>query len=611
MSMLIVLWIQSIATISAGLLAQSLTRRFQYDIAIFALGASLAPFWIALHGAIAFSIGAPFLLIAGLSSAATLATAWKMRVPPGSLNPFILFGQWSRTETACLCATALTAIIAISAYSSLWPVDADALQYLLEAQFISSKGFPSGWPGISGDTLGQLRGDAHHPAWPLALAAQLAAIPLSSEMSSVFLGANLSFLSLAFGFFALGRLAGAAPWHLFAGWVALLMFSNIEIIVRIQSRDAFRLIPLLALVSFLLLLKRKDLSARRAAIAIFVTAYSLLAGHSIGLILAPFAGALLLLMAYQKQLVSVFSVSIAFFLGSMLASEHYIRSWLTNGTILGSIAREDVARGTVYLENILNQNSQRILTAPSLTGQMKYIWLTYPVLLSVSALAIAMLIFLIRGTNRKAAAGSLWLLTAALLFSLPNFGAMDFLGMKISDWFLMNPRYSLHLPVFLALFIAATISSIGYPILARRISTSLVAASFIWFFWQHPWVSPEPLRLLHLRVLSLQEQGRAFVQPATREKAGKTLTDLGGLALDHPFARVLIFHPITHSLLRATDELLLREELARLDIDSLLFWAPGVERTFNNTPLGNLIEKIKKEHPERVLENEQVLAIRL
>ena len=248
----------------------------------------------------------------------------------------------------------------------------------------------------------------------------------------------------------------------------MLQVSQIGIIGYIFSRDAFRIIPLLLL---LLLLGTFDLSkplrGRHSAFQLALlglVSFYCLAGHTLGGILCVLIclGWLLgqFLLGRQVHFASLLLVGLAAALGLLLGSGKYFQAFRTYGSVQLHIP-EHVTVGTPYNEMIYQTRDTRYNEIFNSAGLRSRLLTTAMVILErdrylvlLPGLVTALLLILLwrRMLARYAPPElALWSLASLLVF-LPFIGLLDIGRIVLSNAFVGNLRYQLHLyPIFAVL----------------------------------------------------------------------------------------------------------------------------------------------------------------
>ncbi|MCB2186237.1 MAG: hypothetical protein KQJ78_07455 [Deltaproteobacteria bacterium] len=375
-------------------------------------------------------------------------------------------------------------------------VDFDALRYATDGLSFAQARTSGDLPWFRGSPDGTRQGHVHNPLLTISLAHALLntsgktlGYPNDKSMAWFF---QFSFVCMVLALAALG-LTTRKP---LVAWLAILLVLAVPdfwLIVRMHTRDAFRIIPLLLLTGIFL-----SLTARRTRRVRLVTCGGLtlmsglsLVGHSLGGLLAAVIALLWFLwVVWEKPgWGGWLKVTAAVCLGVIICGYPIIKAKLETGYFEGNEAYFDNGQmnGTVLEQAIEAREMKRFEKNNAMF--LNFFQRDHYHLSIIGCLAVLLALLLRKRLKRDYHFRGIPLLALMCVGTiLPFTGALDFLGFEFSRRLGVNPRYVLHVYPFLATCLAAllvwfwselaagTLARGGERRLAQVVVLALVAA---------------------------------------------------------------------------------------------------------------------------------------
>ncbi len=273
--------------------------------------------------------------------------------------------------------------------------------------------------------------------------------------------------------------------------VLLLQVPKFEYISYFGSRDAFRLIPILLLAATLTGLSPRRLRHKLHTFSLlpcllFVT-FSL-AAHTMN---AVMVGSITLawliwVLIENTPRRNILLVLGAICTGLLIASVHYVKSFIDTGNPIGYGFSYYAYFGTPLWEALLRENNRfsQAINASTAQRLTMFFELDY-YRLSVEGLigAVLSVVYWTAFKREEMAKSTLFIALVVFTSLLPLSGLFDFTTLKLSDIFLINHRYILHWYPFASICVAMLVLHLYYKYILfdnRKIKT-LAAAGFVLF----------------------------------------------------------------------------------------------------------------------------------
>ncbi len=342
----------------------------------------------------------------------------------------------------------------------------DALVYLGEALAFAQQRSIDAAAAFRGWATGTTQGGTHNFVFPAYLAHALVTTgdnPLGYPYDhAVRVAFQATFVYMALSVIALGGIArypGAGALTL----VLTLLVPQFGLIASRDSRDAFRIIPLMLLAVVLAHLSPERLRHRIPLVRLIpplILAAFVISGHTLGAIVTltvVLAWVVWAIVGKARRL-NVLLVAGAVAAGTLGGGFHYLITYIQTGRWSGYIATDYAVHNTP-LESVLRQQDPLRLAAQiSLVDRVGMLVGRDGHGLSIMGLAAALLALTRWSTCRQdRRARSLLLIgLMALTGFLPFLGVFDF-GYPFSAGFVQNVRYALHWYAFAGACVAALV----------------------------------------------------------------------------------------------------------------------------------------------------------
>jgi hypothetical protein len=533
----------------------------------------------------------PFLIAAGLLIIYGPRTLRRLRRschPVSEINLTQLF-------TACVCIAALIIVIMVAIVliqNSKSPLlFNDSLVYMQEALRFAEGRSPAAITDYRGAADGSIRGDIHSFIYPAYLSQALLfnggqALGYPNDIA-----ARIAFqLTILYMLLAVVALAAAARQSLATPLALILMLQvpEFEYLSRASSRDGFRIVPLVLLVTALTGLTprrlRRKLRLETLLLPLLFSACAL-AGHTLG---AYIVVTLVLAwgiwnLAGRARWLNIILVAGALGIGLILGSLQYIQVYRETGTLTGDIFKENVIEGTPLWEESQQRDQASLEGTHSLWERLATLVNRDGGRLSIFGLVAAIFSILwltFLPPPRWNDPLPFWSL-ATLAAALPFLGVFDFSGYPLSLSFIMNFRYGLHwyplAAACIALFIVCGFQNlVTVPQKPVRIGATIALLCFSafsildtiktidrkWVPLSAPYIKMQLADNLSIlqTALDLQPEGKRLLLD---DEAGRYNYYLDNQA-------VIIYTRPTWEIVRAKNQQQIEAEFTRLDIGSVV-----------------------------------------
>jgi hypothetical protein len=369
----------------------------------------------------------------------------------------------------------------------------DSLVYMQEALRFAEGRSPASITDYHGAADGSIRGDIHSFLYPAYLGQALlfnGGLPLGYPND---ITARIAFqLTIFYMLLAVIALAAAARQSLIPPLALILMLQvpEFEYLSRASSRDGFRIIPLVLLVTVLTGLTPRRLCRKlrleTLLLPLFLS-FCALAGHTLGAyIIVTLALAWgIWNLAGKARWLNIILVAGALGIGLILGSLQYIQVYRETGTLTGDIFKESVIEGTPLWEESQQRDQASLEGTRTLWERLVTLIKRDGGRLSIFGLVVTLfsiLWFACLSRQRWNDPLPFWSL-ATFAAALPFLGVFDFSDYPLSLSFVANFRYALHWYPFAAVCIALFIVY-GYQILSvspqkpARIAAVIMLLSF-------------------------------------------------------------------------------------------------------------------------------------
>lgn len=267
----------------------------------------------------------------------------------------------------------------------------------------------------------------------------------------------------------------------------LLLFRDSSYVFNVFSRDGFRTVPFLLLLTLLVSIRPGLLLGRGRsgplAVAVFVAAAATCAGHSLGILatvltMTAWMAVIMLEMPWRpvRRLVGPVAVCAGSVLGFLFGSQSYVKSAL----FYGQVAECNVSLKSFFLDTgawgaYLSSQAKWVHNTTSWSGRMTVLLerANLPLVALTGVICCVLLIQWRRARGRGCSWNALALLAVlAIANALPWLGAFDVLsagiqdnlGLSLSQRFVKNARY-----IFSWYPFAAVIPAAALVLLLRKI----------------------------------------------------------------------------------------------------------------------------------------------
>lgn len=375
--------------------------------------------------------------------------------------------------------------------------DHDALAYLGEALPFALERTPSTINTFRGAPDGTQRGDAHGFLFPAflshALMTNASGVPGYPNDLTVRAAFQVLFIYMLLSIAALAgtaRLRGLAALAI----IAVLQVPQLELLSVTRDRDAFRIIPLMLLATFLAGLSPQSLRHRMRPTlllpAIILVAYAQAAHNLGGLIVATIALAWAIWSLWGgARWQNVLLVLVAMGVGIFLGGGHFVVAYLETGSIYGdNVFEENAIAGTPLWDAKDGRFVERLQGTGNIVDRLIVLLGRDRYRLSMTGLVAAALVlaFGIRPGQRKPEAFLLFPALMVFAVALPFTGLFDFVRLagkyRMTEMFVGNTRYALHwypfAAVCLAMMVAYGYKPARYPGKLSRIAGTVALISF-------------------------------------------------------------------------------------------------------------------------------------
>jgi len=353
----------------------------------------------------------------------------------------------------------------------------DALQYLGYSLKFAQTRSVFAVTGFHDSPDGTLIGDIHGPVWHTFLSHALMttgnnppgypydyAVRVAFQVTVIYMLLAVAALAATSGYW------GVPPLSL----ALLLQVPQFEYISTASSRDGFRIIPLVLLVTILTGLSPRKLACNFHLVALIpvvaIAAFSL-AGHTLGGIVAITIGLAwsIWVLAAKAKWIKVVLVLMAMGVGFVLAGPQYIQAYLEIGRVPGAgVFREMAIAGTPMHEAWSNWLTSRMGGTASAIQRLSVLLARDQYRLSVFGLlgSVCAVLLWPKFRRQKQASIIIFIGLVTLVVAIPFTGLFD-IGFGLSDWFVRNFRYPLHWYPFAAVCVAMLLGY-GYDRLMSR-----------------------------------------------------------------------------------------------------------------------------------------------
>lgn len=334
-----------------------------------------------------------------------------------------------------------------------------ALAFAEERSICATTSF-RGWPD------GTIRGTSHSFLFPAFLAHALITTgrnpigyPYDHAVRAAFQ------ITLMYMLLSVVALAGMARYRGTSALVLILLLQvpMLGYISHNQSRDAFRIIPLMLLATVLTGLSPQTLRdrLRRASLLppLILAAFSL-SGHTLGgIVVVTITLAWMTWGIVQRaRWLNLLLVCGAITVGLLVSGSHYATAYLETGTLAGdTVFRDNAIVGTALSAANVEQNESRLEGTRNAIERLTVLVARDGYRLSLPGLLGAMGAIAVwarpNREKRLEPVGFVGLIVLAT--TLPFIVPFDFSApTPLSKWFVMNPRYALHWYPFAAVCVA-------------------------------------------------------------------------------------------------------------------------------------------------------------
>lgn len=391
----------------------------------------------------------------------------------GDVSSFAYVCRFFFSIMASLAITVLLRQVIIASYCPV--TGADASQYLSAAlRYVQTLRFSS-ITLFEGTPDGSLIPLMHHPAWITYLGNALLHTPtaqvgmtfdfparLAFQMTYLYLFSAIAACSTAFVRQKKGTTLLAVAMPLCYVWLHYIYTSS--------SKDAFRLVPIILLPAILFGAEQalcENQKAFKPLLTSFLLGYFVMAGHPINALTAvSIVAAFSIYLLLQKRLLCVktFLLYFSTAVGALAGSFQMLLAFFRTGSLMGkSYDAATLLTGTSYLDNFLNYNQGRLKNTTTYLERLILILtrdngvLSIPAILSAIAVVLAGLYLYLK---RKQVVSSFWYLALIILCnSILLTDIVQWSGISLTQWSVMNLRYTFQLYIFWGIFLTAGIDT--------------------------------------------------------------------------------------------------------------------------------------------------------
>ena len=387
--------------------------------------------------------------------------------------------------------------VLISSYSPV--IGSDASEYLSAAlRFAQNRQFQS-ITLFQGTPDGSLIPLMHHPAWITYLGNALLHTPTRIVGAPVDFAARLAFqMTYVYLFAAIAACARAfaKKTAMFLAMIFPLSFALLSYVYTSSSRDAFRLIPVVLLPAVLLSAERrlhKNTLAQKKSWTTLLTPFwvgsMVMMGHPINALAAVsvvLAFSIYLLCKRRLVCKSTIYLYLATALGALSGSFQMIWSFLSTGSLMGKgYDAESLLQNTPYLNNFLMYSQRRLKGTTNYPQRLEMILTRDYGVLSVTAVVVSVIVVMAllvkRARTKKPMQPFGFLSLVVVCNSILLTDIVRWSNTTLTQWCVMNVRYTFQLYLFWGLFLAVVIvkvidrtSQIKNVIAAAGISIALM-----------------------------------------------------------------------------------------------------------------------------------------
>ncbi|PWB54420.1 MAG: hypothetical protein C3F13_06600 [Anaerolineales bacterium] len=336
-----------------------------------------------------------------------------------------------------------------------------------QALYIAEERSTKDGPGFWDSTNGNFRGDPHGLLFPAYLSHAL--MNTGGELGypndyAVRIAFQTTFVYMLLAIIALSGVIKRPG----IGSLAVIIFLQVpqlEYISYQNSRDAFRIIPLLLFATILVGFSTKKMQHQRINLPLLLPPFILVIcaamGHTLNILIVCFMifawGIYSVFMSIRWQ--SIFLIVGAVGIGLFFGSLRYVNAYIATGNLRGNTEKQTAIAGTALSEVYLEQSEAKLNGATTPLQQLFVIFQRDGFRLSVPGILSALLLLLLWSKKKDDEKIQIGAFYSLLLLSivLPFFMLFKVNGIVLTEWFANNFRYSLHWYPFAAVCISVLI----------------------------------------------------------------------------------------------------------------------------------------------------------
>ena len=355
--------------------------------------------------------------------------------------------------------------------SSFAPViGADANQYMSEALAFAKEMRITAMNGYRGSLDGSLLANIHHPAWPAYLANAMlynfkGNLGYPNDVA-VRLAIQMTYIYLIAAVLAFSRMIGTKR-RAQISIILLFMYKHIFYVYSSASRDAYRIIAIFVFGTVLFIMNSKIKQNEKIdygyAIMLFLASSFVMMGHPINAIVAiaigvSFTIVLIIQKKFTLNVVKYYSFAIA---GALLGSLQMILALINTGKMTGGLIDLDqLFVGTDYYDNYMAYTQSRLLGTVDYFDRIKVILERDNGLLSIIGIICTIIVMVSCLKKTKEKINALYLSAIVIFNCIFLTDVFKWSGIKLTEWCVMNIRYTLQFYVFWGIIIAYVIEGI-------------------------------------------------------------------------------------------------------------------------------------------------------
>lgn len=346
----------------------------------------------------------------------------------------------------------------------------DATEYLSNAlKFIETMSF-SGINNFNGISDGSLLAIIHHPGWVLYLAFGLlhtsGKFGFPNDYAARF-SIQLCLICLFIASIGIISLFKKKHKTLSAGLIMPMAYWGLVEVYQQHTRDAYRIIPLLLLIGIISFImqeknKKNELKTGIYILSFFICMFIMM-GHPINaissvIIVAAFMIWMLLNRKFYKEIL-LWGISCA--AGAAAGAYQIIWAFFSTGKMTGGkIDIDKLLLNSDYYENYMNYSQSRLKGAENYYERLKLILAQDKGVLLILAVCLAVIILAYLIKKKDYGNKLVFLCIIVIIQSFMFTDIISWSGGSLSEWCVMNWRYTLQIYVIYGLFLGIALEEI-------------------------------------------------------------------------------------------------------------------------------------------------------